>query len=155
MLHGLLTNNASDISHLLSLSSFAKDILICAVLETIMNTASSPLSYATFEDYESGNLPAVGTRSPLLGALRVCETLWPGRLHEYWDALSPAHPELEGALMVRLAVVRLSRADDPTQGGRPCARQAAATATEVFCSIARSRFQEVSSHDFRRIQPRD
>lgn len=144
VLHGLLTDNVGDMTCLLGLSSFAKDILICAVLETIICAASSPLSYATSEDYEGRNVRVISSRGPLLRALRLCGMLWPGRLHDYWDTLAPVHPELEGALMVRLAMLQLNRVGDSPYDGGTCSRQAAATATEVFCSIGKSGFQEVS-----------
>ena len=131
--------------HLQNLSSFSKDILVCGLLEAIINARSSPLSYSSSEDYENGNFSAAGTRGPLLQAAELCRMLWPGRLHDYWDKLAPSHPELEGAVNLRLAILQLNRVSGVARGSSSYSREAAVAATEVFCSIARSGFHEVST----------
>lgn len=142
MLHGLFANTPNATPNLQSLSNFGKEILVCAVLETMVHAKSSPLSYSSFEDYKDGNLSALNTREPLLKAMGICRVLWPAQLHDYYDKSAPSHPEIESTVMLLFAVMQINQTNDAPRGS--CSREAVVAATEVFCSIAKSGFREVS-----------
>lgn len=126
-----------------NLSNFSRVILVCAVFETVIHAKSSPLSYNSFEDYKNGNLSATNTRDPLIEALRNCHMLWPAQLHDYWDGSASSYPELEGAMLLQFAIIQINRLNNASYSESLYSREAVIAATEVFCSIAKSGFDEV------------
>lgn len=146
-LHGLFTNTATTTSDLQSLSSFGKEALVCAVLETVIHAKSSPLSYSSFDDYKNGNASRLNARGPLLKAMGLCRMLWPAQLHKYWDKSAPSHPELESTVLLQFAVMQLNRANGASRSQSLYSRESVVAATEIFCSIAKAGFHEVSIYE--------
>ena len=144
-LHGLLTNTPAATSNLQNLLSFGKEILVCAVLETIIHAKSSPLSYSSFDDYKNGNPSTLNAKGPLLEAMGLCRMLWPVQLHDCYDRSAPSHPEIESTVLLLFAAILLNRASDASCDRVVCSREAVVVATEIFCSIAKSGFHDVST----------
>ena len=148
-LHGLFTNTSTTTSNLQNLAAFSKEILVCAVMETIAHANSSPLSYSSYEDYKNGNLASLNMRGPFLRAMGLCRILWPAKLHDYYDKSAPVHPEIESTILLLFAVMQLNRAGDASYDKSLCSREAVVVATEVFCSIAKSGFHDVGIPNYK------
>lgn len=141
----LFTSTPAATCNLQNLSSFGKEILVCAVLETTANAKISPLSYSSFDDYQDGNLSTLNVKGPLFKTMRFCRTLWPAQLHNYYSKSAPSHPEIETTMLLLFAFIQLNRSNKTFNGQGLFSREAAVVATEVFCSIAKSGFHEAST----------
>lgn len=144
-LHILLTSTPAAACNLQSLSSFGKEILVCAVLETMTNAKTSPLSYSSFDDYQDGNLATLNVKDPLFKAMGFCRMLWPAQLHDYYSKSATSHPDIESTVLLLFAFMQLNQSNKASGGQGHYSREAAVVATEVFCSIAKSGFHDAST----------
>ena len=147
-LHGLFTNTSTTISNLQNLATFSKEILFCAVLETIIHAKSSRLSYSSYDNYKGGDLSSLSIKDPLLKAISFRQMLWPAQLHDYCDKSAPSHPEIESTILLLFAVVQLKQGSDTSSNESLSSREAVVVATEVFCSIANLGFHDIITHTY-------
>ena len=126
-----------------SASPFNQYILLCSLLEELIQGRKSAFHYSSLEGWRDGKMEDFLLREKLIESLEICRSLWWASSEFFWNRGWRAHPQIENILLMHYLLVTLTDFKEVTPQLESQDMLGVGGAAEVFYSCSRIGFIEV------------